>query len=202
MYLFSRVRHVSGVSARRGVAAAAAEVAGVASAITGLEILTWTTGRRLVMSGSSPGRRRWTISANWRLRTEQLGESNDYGDWVDADDDLGPCGGVVCLAAPRTWARWRRDCPRSTAIGPSSNSTGTVPPFRQAPRSPGSSRSADPERQEVCAAMCHSPPGARTVGERPGSSVLRHDDRGDGDEGRSTRRRGSLKVGMERAAHR
>jgi hypothetical protein len=86
MYLFSRFRHVNSASIREGVAAAV-EVAGMASTITGLDVGAW-------MTIASPDVARVNWSAMFenldelQTATEKLAASTDYGDWVDAHDNL------------------------------------------------------------------------------------------------------------------
>jgi hypothetical protein len=86
MYLFSRARHVNSASVREAVAAAV-EVAGMASTITGLDVSTWMT-----FASREVGLISWTAMFD-RLddlaaATQKLAESSEYGDWIDAHDKL------------------------------------------------------------------------------------------------------------------
>lgn len=86
MYLFSRFRHVNSASVREGVAAAV-EVAGMASTITGLDISTWMT-----FASREVGLISWSAMFDGlddlAAATQKLAESGEYGDWIDAHDTL------------------------------------------------------------------------------------------------------------------
>ena len=86
MYLFSRFRHVNSASMREGVAAAV-EVAGMASTITGLDVGAWMT-----IASREVARINWSAMFEnldeLQAATEKLAGSTEYGDWVDAHDKL------------------------------------------------------------------------------------------------------------------
>jgi len=86
MYLFSRFRRVNSASAREAVAAAV-EVAGMASTISGLPISSWIT-----IASPEVGRINWSTTfehlADFQAANDKLNDSKDYGDWADAHDKL------------------------------------------------------------------------------------------------------------------
>jgi hypothetical protein len=86
MYVFNRSRHVNSASVRGGVAAAV-EVAGMATTITGLDVSAWMT-----FASREVGLVSWSAIFGGldelAAATQKLSESSEYGDWVDAHDTL------------------------------------------------------------------------------------------------------------------
>jgi hypothetical protein len=86
MYLFNRSRHVNSASVREGVAAAV-EVAGMASTITGFDISAWMT-----VASRDVGLISWSAMFesldDLAAANQKLAESSEYGDWIDAHDAL------------------------------------------------------------------------------------------------------------------
>ena len=86
MYLFSRFRRVHNASLRQGVAAAV-EVAGMASDITGFEITPWMS-----LASREVSRINWSAMFGsldeLQAANEKLAASSEYGDWVDSHDEL------------------------------------------------------------------------------------------------------------------
>lgn len=84
MYLASRFRHVNSASMREGVAAAV-EAAGMASTITGLQVSAWTT-----VASPDSNLICWSAMidhlADLDAANRTLGESTEFGDWLDAHD--------------------------------------------------------------------------------------------------------------------
>ncbi len=86
MFVSARMRHLSSASAREGVAAAV-EVAGMASDITGIDISTWAS-----LWSRENGLIVWSATieslSELEVAEEKLAASAEFGDWLDAHDKL------------------------------------------------------------------------------------------------------------------